>query len=142
MTESQVVRRLVTRLKALLPGAVIFKHADSVTAGIPDVSVTCNGRAMWLEVKYLRDHMTPSKVRKFFDRRQLVQCLRLNSACRYAVAYYLDNELYLAVLPPDYVRLILEGPSEGLEGFPRFSPFSGRFDRMVELLSLKLGGGL
>jgi hypothetical protein len=33
---------------------VVFKHSDSVTAGIPDVSFTWRGYTSWLEVKFVR----------------------------------------------------------------------------------------
>lgn len=51
MKESVYSNGLVKMLRSRLPGSVVFKHADALTAGIPDISVTWNGRTTWLEVK-------------------------------------------------------------------------------------------
>lgn len=52
MKEVDLVLALVRKLAEKLPGAVVFKHADTMTAGIPDISVTWGGVTTWLEVKY------------------------------------------------------------------------------------------
>lgn len=51
--EGQYARQLVRELRTI-PGVVVFKHADSLTAGIPDISVTGNGKTLWLECKVIR----------------------------------------------------------------------------------------
>lgn len=51
MTESQFQSKLRRALQARLPKAVIWKHNDRFTAGIPDLSVTHEGRTTWLELK-------------------------------------------------------------------------------------------
>jgi hypothetical protein len=51
MKEGEVTRDLVKHLRKSMPGSVIFKHADMITAGIPDISVTGYGRTIWLEIK-------------------------------------------------------------------------------------------
>jgi hypothetical protein len=53
MNEKTLVSALKKILHRELPGAVIFKHADAYTAGIPDLSVTWRGKTTWLEVKYV-----------------------------------------------------------------------------------------
>lgn len=35
----------------------IFKHSDSITSGMPDLSVTVNGATTWYEVKYVKSIM-------------------------------------------------------------------------------------
>ncbi len=35
-----------------MPGAVVFRHEDQFTGGIPDISVTWAGITTWWEVKY------------------------------------------------------------------------------------------
>lgn len=55
MTEKQFVSRVVFTIKAHWPDAVVFKHNDASTAGIPDVSVTLRGRTYWIECKKLND---------------------------------------------------------------------------------------
>ncbi len=52
MTEADLKRRLVRALKSTMPGAVVFRHEDQFTAGIPDISVTWAGITTWWEVKY------------------------------------------------------------------------------------------
>lgn len=52
MKEADLKRRLVKALGSSLPGAVIYRHEDTFTAGIPDISVTWGGITSWWEVKY------------------------------------------------------------------------------------------
>ena len=51
MTESQITRRIMARLKEF--GGVLFKHADRFTAGVPDLSLTVHNRTWWFEVKLI-----------------------------------------------------------------------------------------
>ena len=51
MTESQITSRLLKQLRDDLTGAVVFKHNDRITSGIPDFSVTCSNRTSWWECK-------------------------------------------------------------------------------------------
>lgn len=50
-TESQLTTGLLKELRSSLPGAVILKHADRFTFGVPDVSVTLFGVTSWWEIK-------------------------------------------------------------------------------------------
>lgn len=56
-TESKLKKDLALLLTYTFPGAVIFKHSDAVTAGIPDLSITWEFGTVWLELK----HVTPKK---------------------------------------------------------------------------------
>ena len=52
MNESQLARDFMKDLRKLLPkNAVIFRHVTLYASGIPDYSVTCNGKTLWLEFK-------------------------------------------------------------------------------------------
>ena len=51
MTEAQFSQRLRRELKAQLPDAMIFKHNDHHTGGIPDFSLTYERKTTWVEVK-------------------------------------------------------------------------------------------
>jgi hypothetical protein len=53
--ESFLKKRLGDYLRANLPDAVIFRHEDHFTAGIPDFSITCNGATSWIEAKVITD---------------------------------------------------------------------------------------
>lgn len=57
MNEATLTRGLVKHLRASLPNSVIFKHADAVTAGIPDISVSWFGSVSWLEIKYVHPQL-------------------------------------------------------------------------------------
>lgn len=52
MTESRLMAACLKMLRAELPGAVIFKHADARSSGVPDVSITWRGKTIWIEFKF------------------------------------------------------------------------------------------
>jgi len=54
MIESDLKRGLVKALRGI-PGAVVYRHEDQFTAGMPDISVTKRGRVVWIEVKFDRN---------------------------------------------------------------------------------------
>lgn len=88
--ESHISRTLVRRLRIALPNAVVFKHNDASTAGIPDISVTYKRRTLWLEVK--RGH-------HFNDRTsQHVTMLRLGAV---GMAYYVLYGNSTVIVRPD-----------------------------------------
>lgn len=68
MNEATLKRKLVDALKEAMPGAVIFRHEDRFTAGIPDLSVTYADRTVWVEVKYSR----PGKSAKVSGAQRLI----------------------------------------------------------------------
>lgn len=51
MTEATLKSALVKELR-LIPNAVVMRHEDRFTHGIPDISVTLNGIGSWYEVKF------------------------------------------------------------------------------------------
>ena len=52
MNEATLKGALVKAMRTTMPGAVVFRHEDRFTGGIPDISVTWAGIATWWEVKY------------------------------------------------------------------------------------------
>jgi hypothetical protein len=58
VTEASLKRGLVAAIKDAMPGAVVFRHEDKFTGGIPDLSVTWNGRTVWIEVKRAGEPVT------------------------------------------------------------------------------------
>lgn len=54
MNEAYLKQRLVKAIKEKMPGAVVVRHEDQFTAGIPDISITWAGVTSWVEVKYSR----------------------------------------------------------------------------------------
>ena len=66
MTESQFQGRLLRALRAhpSLKDAVIFKHSDRFSSGVPDFSVTVGCRTTWWEVKVAPNKTT--KIQSWF----------------------------------------------------------------------------
>jgi len=54
MTEKELKAQFVAKARKRFRGAVVLRHEDLFTAGIPDISITYHGITMWLEVKYKR----------------------------------------------------------------------------------------
>lgn len=52
MNEAYLKKRLKDALREAMPGAVIYRHEDKFSGGIPDLSVTWSGVTSWIEVKY------------------------------------------------------------------------------------------
>lgn len=76
INERNITEKLMERLRADLRGAVVIKHADSFTAGVPDVSVSIVGSTNWIEVKYLR---AGDSLRKVIGWKQLIFCHELST---------------------------------------------------------------
>ena len=53
MTETKFTSKLVKELRMRLPGAMIFKHADGYSAGIPDISISWQDKTNWYEAKLI-----------------------------------------------------------------------------------------
>jgi len=64
--ESKFTREIMKSLREhqLLKDAVIFKHNDFYTAGIPDLTITINGLTTWFELKVAPGQ--PTKLQQFF----------------------------------------------------------------------------
>lgn len=91
MTEAKLSSALVRLLRQELPQAVIFKHWDHITAGVPDISVTWLHRTTWYEVKYI----TKGIIQRGQQRRVLEQM------GEHGVAWYI---IYLATpIPGTYI---------------------------------------
>lgn len=60
MTESYVKSELVRYLRCAFPAAVVIRHEDVATAGVPDISLTYAGNTWWVEVKVARRGKDPT----------------------------------------------------------------------------------
>jgi len=81
MTEATVRRDLMRQLQIQLPAAVAIRYEDRYTKGIPDLSVSYNGKTSYWEVKYADPHCTTSKVQHYL-------CTQLDHQafhCRYLI---------------------------------------------------------
>ena len=88
--ESNYSSKLVEHLREHLGGSIVFKHADGMTSGIPDISVNWRKKTTWLEVKVGRG----GAIKK--DSLQDTNIKRLSSVMRsafYVVYYELSTEI-------------------------------------------------
>jgi hypothetical protein len=51
MNESAFAGEFREVLKALEPGAVVFRHVEQFSRDVPDTSITLNDRTLWIEFK-------------------------------------------------------------------------------------------
>jgi hypothetical protein len=98
MTEADMSRKLVEHLQRGLPGAVIFKHNDQVTAGIPDISLTWNGRTTWIEVKLVKESGVISRGI------QQLRCLQLarQGSCVYVIFEQRSGDAWTTIRNPEH----------------------------------------
>ena len=61
MKENILTQQLIIKLRRDLGTAVVIKHSDKITSGIPDMSVTHLGRTIWFEIKKI-DNWPPSQI--------------------------------------------------------------------------------
>jgi len=80
VTEATLKSKLVKTLKETLPGAVVFRHEDKITAGIPDISVTWAGYTTWLEVKHANPRVRSREIQFI-----IVKDLAAAGSCFYVV---------------------------------------------------------
>ena len=57
LSESTFTQRLLRSMRIRMPFAVVLKHNDAVTGGIPDFSVPLNGKTSWFEVKLMSNRL-------------------------------------------------------------------------------------
>lgn len=78
LTEGSLTRDLMKTIEQVMLSAVVLKHADRFTSGIPDLTVTWRGVTSWWECKH-----TP------FKRKGLqtltAQRLAAHGICRYII---------------------------------------------------------
>lgn len=95
--ENVLTSDLVRHVKLVVPGAVVFKHTDAMTAGVPDISITYNGITLWLEGKVSRGGGKPEGTGV-----QLLTMQRLfnHGRAAYVVWWQRDSERRTYILTP------------------------------------------
>lgn len=75
MRESEFTQRLLKALRAhpAMKDAVIFKHNDRSTRGIPDFSISIGMKTLWVEVK--KHGNSPTKIQSYFISKLRDGCL-------------------------------------------------------------------
>jgi hypothetical protein len=112
MNEAVLKAALVQETRVALKQAVVFRHEDKFTHGIPDMSVTFNRGVSWWEAKYA----TP----KFVSRGiQELTMLRLNRAsfARYVVYWEVGRARRTYIIDPSQIGAPLEEWDNFMEGF-------------------------
>jgi len=110
MNEKTLCAALVRTIRQEMSSAVVFKHADRVTSGVPDISVTWGGRTVWLEVKYVKAGKKISD-EQGIQRRTLDQLSR-NGRCFYVIYRELPNRNTTMIEARLY-----DGPHYAVAGF-------------------------
>jgi hypothetical protein len=84
VNEAYLKRKLVDTLRVTMPGAVVIRHEDKFTAGVPDLSVSWNGITSFVEVKYQRKgrKSVPTALQA-----RMIKQLRENRAPAYVLTY-------------------------------------------------------
>jgi len=67
MLEGEFTRRLKPEIEKRMKQAVVWKHSDRFTRGIPDLSVTWGSSTLWIEVKM--EPEMPTKIQEYFLRK-------------------------------------------------------------------------
>ena len=114
MTEATLTRELLRVLERKLSGAVVIKHADRFTVGIPDASVTWAGTTSWLEVKLIRRRRRATLPRSQFPMIQLLTMDRLAAAGSALYLIYFGRRLTLW-----HPRAVLGSVRDGVLVLPR-----------------------
>ena len=81
MTEATVRRDLMRQLQIQIPAAVAIRYEDRFTKGLPDLSISYNGRTSFWEIKYADPRCVTSKVQHYL-------CTQLDTQgfhCRYLI---------------------------------------------------------
>ncbi len=138
VTEATVVRDIVKGLRSRLPGAVVFKHADISTAGIPDISISYRNHTTWVEVKLLRRNETRSQTGQHFDHLQLATARLLD---RQVETFYLiafsgqPSGVCATLVRPVQVAAFLEAPTLGYADLMPHSLYHGSLSEVIDALS-------
>lgn len=74
MTENDIAAEILVRTRRDLPGAVVVKHNDAGTVGIPDIQVARCDRTSWGELKFVKPGRSLKQVNKV---QQLIFCHEL-----------------------------------------------------------------
>ena len=92
MQESKFTQKLLKALRShpRLHSAVIFKHNDRSTRGIPDFSISIGVRTLWFEVKVGKNN--PTKIQAYFLKKLSTGAVLLRNSG--AITWFTDNEYF------------------------------------------------
>jgi len=112
MNEAILKAALVQETRAALKQAVVFRHEDKFTHGIPDMSVTYNGHISWWEAKYADPKFASRGI-------QELTMLRLNRAAhaRYVVYWEQKHDKRTYIVEPAHIGQSVDLWPNFVEGF-------------------------
>jgi len=139
MTEATVCTSLRAALLRLLPGAIIYKHHDLSTKGIPDLSVNWHDRTAWIEVKLMKPTEPVAAFKKHFEAVQLANAVLLERQVMtlYFVTYPINGELRAVLWRPTDLHHLLLSDFEVYNW--RRELACGTFHQMIEWVSMRMG---
>ena len=142
---TDIVPKIEKAIQKKMPDAVILKHNDMSTKGIPDLAITYAGRTNYVEVKLLKKDETPSSFKKHFIPLQLATAILLQRQghAYYFVAYPLAGQLHAAIFSPTAVKTFLDdklfdGPSSFTSS--GLVLFDGFMDHALDFLTEEVRG--
>ena len=135
MSEKKFIRTAMEQLRREIPEAVVIRHEDKFTKGVPDVSVTGFRRTLWLEFKWVpklpfdklyNNVKLPKKTFPILQLHQMKKLSNLGSA-RYVIGSE-AHEVFL-MYPNDVEKAILTP-----KGIPIFNRITWRksFENLIE----------
>lgn len=115
MVENDIAAEILVRTRKALPGAVVVKHNDAGTVGIPDIQVARCNLTSWAELKFVKPGRSLKQVNKV---QQLIFCHELavvnNGRCWVLVYEDLGEPLVTVWQPRSLFRHLwpnLAGPN-------------------------------
>lgn len=143
---TDIVPKIKDAIAKKAPTAVILKHNDYSTVGIPDLSITYldlnsqRSKTTWVEVKLLKEDETLSSFKKHFSGLQLTQAILLERQgyAYYFVAYPLAGLLCGAIFSPRALKVFLDqNMFDGAASFSACSliKYNGMFDHALDFIS-------
>jgi len=80
--ESQLAKKFMNKLKEKIPSAVIFRHCERYTRGVPDYSVTLGKKTAWIEFKmHGAGQFSPMQIKHIMAMGNLFVVLLGNPTC-------------------------------------------------------------
>jgi len=103
------------KMREQLKGAVVLRHEDYFSAGIPDFSVTLNGTT-WIEVKHAKPYIKGKKIQAY-----TADQLNKNGRCFYVVYRDIRGVLDTLIIDPAEVlkdiKNCMNNPITAVSGF-------------------------
>jgi hypothetical protein len=107
VNEATVRANLTRQLRFELRGAVVFRHEDFRSGGIPDTSVTWKGLTIWLEIKYANPRIISRG-----NQKETAKRLAKTSHCWFVVYEEIKGERRTVIVHPDEIGDLSKVPDE------------------------------